>query len=125
MGKSSEMCHKCVVKRAELAGRNMDVDKEIAIGCRQRGVRPRARDFASRGGCRKSGYDTGNLGQCYTYGYLYSTTARLTTYYWKNFGLTYWLDDYNTYHSQVVPTPTWWAIEWDYSHVSSGATCNS
>lgn len=35
-----------------------------------------------------SGYDTGNLGQCYTYGYLYSTTARLTTYYWKNFGLT-------------------------------------
>lgn len=71
------------------------------------------------------GYDSGNLGQCYTYGYIYSKVSYFADHYWKNFGYTYWYNSTPTHRQNTVPTPTWWAVEWDHSWVYSGAQCNS
>lgn len=73
-----------------------------------------------------SGYRSGNLGQCYGVGYIYSTASNYVDHFWKNFGYTWWYNAFNQYRSNYVSsTPTWWAVEWDHSHISSGAACTA
>ncbi|CAN5536983.1 hypothetical protein BH23CHL10_BH23CHL10_13710 [soil metagenome] len=70
-----------------------------------------------------SSYKSGNLGQCYRQGYIYSKASNYVDHHWKDLGWTWWHNAVKTYRSNFVPTPTWWAVDWDHAHDYSGATC--
>ena len=71
-----------------------------------------------------SGYRSGNLGQCYRQGYIYSKASNIVEHS-SSGSYVWWNNSTNTYRSNYVATPTWWAVDWDHSMTSAGATCTA
>lgn len=55
---------------------------------------------------------------------VYSQVSVNIDHYWKSGGHQHWNNPFRALRQSFTPyTSTWWSVEWDFEHTSSGTSC--